>query len=238
MVDEDDIPTGEVDVEPEDEGKRLFGFADQLEFFALIEELLANEHTRILDYETHKPAPDIVVTTIEAGIGLTVPEAILTFYQRVSDGFDLSWSYEEDGVEVPGGQIALLNFARVFGTWLDELWGVFDEPAREDFSWEIRGLERPHPSIPEFQTVLHFPPNEHSFSLHYYAPHGPSIPLNVDFMDYIDLLRLSRGFHGWQFLVSDVDFEAVPLAAEIAERFHRVMPRIFPDDDFSAFRKP
>lgn len=234
MIDEDDIPTGEVELEEE---RRALSFADQLEFHALVEELLQHEDTRIIDFETYKPAPDVIVSTIEAGIGLTVPEAILSFFQSISDGFDLEWSYLEEGEERPGGQIGIYNFARVFGTWLDELWGVFEDQSREDFTWEIRGLEKPVAHLNELQTVLHHNANTREFSLYYYAARGPNFRLKVDFLEYIELLKLSRGFFGWQLLISDADFDDFPVAAEVAERFHRVMPRLFPKDDFSRFRK-
>ncbi len=238
MRDEDDIPTGEVDLGLDETPRQRLGLEDLLSFQAIADELLERDRTRLLDFEIHKPAPEILISTIEAGLGATIPDSILSFYKRVSDGLDLRWSYEEDGQEVPGGQIGMLNFARVFGSWLDELWGVFTEVEREDFSWEVRGLEKPSPYTGRFQTVLHFDERTRQYGLYYYDPHGVALKLNCDYLEYIDLLRVSRGFYGWQFLISDVDLEAHGLARNVADKFHQTMPVLFPGDDFGGFRKP
>lgn len=239
MKNEDDIPTGEVDVEEGEENPRQrLGLEDLLSFQAIADELVEQERTRLLDFEVHKPAPEILISTIEAGLGVTIPDSILSFYKKVSDGLDLRWSYEEDGQEIPGGQIGMLNFARVFGSWLDELWGVFALPDREDFSWEVRGLEKTSLHTGTYRTVLHYDEGSRHYQMYYYEPMGAALRLHCDYMQYIDLLRASRGFYGWQFLISDVDFEANPVANHVAIKFHEIMPALFPNTDFSPFRKP
>jgi len=111
----------------------------------LVDDMRARTGIDVKRFEIHDPTPDVVVELMEAGLGSYVPELVLSFYKSVSDGLELVWEFEDDGESKPGGHINVLNFGRVFGSWLDELWGVTAEDADEaevDFSWELRALEK------------------------------------------------------------------------------------------------
>ena len=61
----------------------------------MIEDMNQRRRFDVSHYEFHEPAPDVLVEMMESGLGHAIPEAVLSFYQRVSDGFDLTWSYED-----------------------------------------------------------------------------------------------------------------------------------------------
>jgi len=240
-VNEDDIPTGEFELEENGEisWPRSLQFDDLVRLRETTDEITERSDFRLLSLELFQPASDVVVSMFETGIGIAVPDHVLSFYRRVSDGVDFAWSYFEDGEELLGGGFHIYNFGQVFGTWVDKIWGVVPDDAdveAKDFSWELRPIEAPS-SAGTHYTAMHVAEFAPTYQLYFHDPNGTSYRLDVDFPTYFDYLLKSRGFHGWQYLISDVDFEKDPVAKERAETFHRVMPRLFPDTDFSEFRK-
>lgn len=238
---EDDIPTGEFEIDEDGvlRRPRKLNVNDLIDIKAVIREIDESNSLRLIKSEFFQPASDVVVTTIESGIGIAVPDNVLSFYQVISDGLEFEWNYKEsDGTEQAGGGFHLYNFGRVFGTWVDEIWGVVPDGASEtehDFSWELRPVEAPHKGGSHY-TVLHVPDFAPGYGLYYHDPNHSSYRLDLDFASYFDCLLETRGFYGWQFLVSDVDFDQNPVAKQRARAFHEVMPRLFPDTDFSRYR--
>lgn len=207
----------------------------------MVEEMRKKSKIKVHRFDIHDPTPDVVVELMEAGLGSYVPELVLSFFKSVSDGLELKWDYEEDDELKPGGHINVLNFGRVFGSWLDELWGVSAEDASEkdvNFTWELRALEALEVGDRKVMTVLHVAEDEPTYELYFHDPYGASHQLDLDFVDYFECLLDTRGFYGWQYMVSDVDFDQVPHAAERAREFHRVMPGLFPDEVFTRYRNP
>lgn len=202
-----------------------------MDFQDVIDEMFMNEQINLVRHAIHKPAPDVLVSILEDSSGATVPDHMLSFYADLTDGLDLDWFLEdEDDV---GGSIEIYGLARVFGTWLDEIWGVGDDT---DFSWELRGIEAAHEGQ-NYQTMVHIAEFAPTYDLYFREPAGQSHRIEVDFVEYLSLALESRGFWGWQFLVSDVDFEQHALAREVSERFHKWMPELFEDVDLSRFKK-
>ena len=253
MVNEDDTPTGEVPVDAADTGPDVPSVqfsrkrprrieSDYLfELRDIVEDMLQRDGLEVQRFELHEPTPDILVELMEGGLGTMIPEIILGFFQRVSDGIELEWSYESEGVQEPGGAIRIVSFGRLFGSWLDELWGLAAEDASAaevDFTWELRCLEKVELDGKEMMTVLHVAEKEPSYDLYFHDPYGGTHSMNLDVVDYFECLLETRGFHGWQYLVSDVDFDEHPEAAEVARRFHEMMPELFPDTFFDRYRSP
>lgn len=235
-VDEDDIPTGEFEVE--DEAASRLDLEDLLQLRDTVDALVAHQDFHLLKYDTFQPTSDVVISMMETGIGIAIPTPVLSFFREISDGLDVVWTYFREGHEPSHGNVQLYNFGRVFGTWVDEVWGVVPEGGDQrdlDFSWELRPIEAPHPGGTHY-TVMHVPDFAPTYNLYYHDPKGSSHRLSVDFVGYFRCLLETRGFYGWQFLVSDVDFETHPVARERAEAFHRLMPKMFPDTDFSRYR--
>lgn len=234
---EDDIATGEVELD--ESGALALGLDDLLRLRDAVDELMDHPDFHLHKFDTFQPTSDVMVSMVESAAGIAVPSHILSFFREISDGLDLSWSLiQADTTE--GGSIAMYNFARVFGTWVDEVWGVVPDhgtPKDTDFSWELRPVEAPFPGGTHF-TVMHVPEFAPTYNLYYHDPRGTSHRLSIDFLEYFSCLMETRGFHGWQFLVSDVDFDTHRVARERAEAFHRVMPQMFPETDFSRYRKP
>ncbi|MEZ4459308.1 MAG: hypothetical protein R3E66_06195 [bacterium] len=241
-IDEDDIPTGEFEVDEDGvlQRPRRLKFNDLVQLKKLFEAFEKDDAFLLLRSEMYQPASDVVVSTIESGIGVAVPDHILSFYQAISDGVEFDWTFVEDGEEKAAGGFHLYNFGKVFGTWVDEVWGVVSPDATErerDFSWELRPIEAPYRGGQHY-TVMHVPEFAPGYGLYYHNPNGTSHRLDLDFAAYFDCLLETRGFHGWQFLVSDVDFAKDDYARQRAEAFHTMMPRLFPTTDFSGYRTP
>lgn len=207
----------------------------------LVDEMQAKPAIEVRRFDIHEPTPDVVVELMEAGLGSYVPELVLSFFKSVSDGLELEWTFKEGGESKPGGHINVLNFGRVFGSWLDELWGVTADGAdgaEVDFSWELRALEAVQVGDRKMMTVMHVAEEQPTYDLYFHDPRGATHRLDLDFLDYFECLLDTRGFYGWQFMVSDVDFDEVPYAAERAREFHRVMPELFPGENFTRYRNP
>lgn len=253
MVEEDDIPTGEIPADRVEDvvetpsvqfsRKRprridsdyLFDLRD------VVEDIRERDALQVERFEIHEPTPDVLVELMEGGLGTMIPEIILSFFQRVSDGLELEWTYFEDGDTRPGGAIQIMSFGRIFGSWLDELWGLAADDASAadvDFTWELRGLEKVELNGKSMMTVIHIAEEDPTYELYFHDPYGSTHRLDLDVVDYFECLLETRGFFGWQYLVSDVDFDAHPQAAELGRRFHSVMPDLFPDTLYSRYRNP
>lgn len=202
-----------------------------MDFQDVVDDLFVNEQVTLVSHAVHKPASDVMVSILEDSSGAIIPDHMLSFYAALSDGLDLDWNV--DGEDDIGGTIELHGLARVFGTWLDEIWGVGEDT---DFSWELRGIEAAREGQ-NYQTMIHMAEFAPTYDLYFREPDGQTHRIEVGFVEYLSLALESRGFWGWQFLVSDVDFEQHARAKDVSQRFHKWMPEIFEDVDLSRFKK-
>lgn len=180
--------------------------------------------------------PDIVKETVQSAAGMLAAPTIASLYD-LTDGYELAWSYKQDGEFVPGGTVHLYGFAEVFGSWLHKLWGEHPEDAsaaEEDFTWELRALDSGDPADPH-QVVMHTPEVLPTYNLYWHAPSGTTYPLRIDFMEYLDRLTQTRGLHGWQYMVADVDPDRDPEARAHIVRCTRLMRELFPAVDLSGY---
>lgn len=221
------------------EGKRLRNIAtyDWLDRMSqLVNQLEKHPDIEVLGFETHPSLPLVVEETMSDSAGFEIPEEILSFY-RISDGFNLDWRVKANALDIEiGGTIKMFGFGEVFGNWIDTLWGITPENASApilDFSWELRGLDRAN-SNADYWTVLHAPENCDAYRLYFHNPTGASHLLDMSFSDYLDALLLTRGIHGWQFLLSDEFLPPGSTGAQHALRSAEILTTLFPKDDFSS----
>lgn len=202
----------------------------------LVIRLHAREDIEIINFEVHPSLPLVVEETMSDSAGFEIPIEMLSFY-RVTDGFDLSWRLKESPFDFEiAGEIKMLGFAEVFGSWIDSLWGVTPEgsdAAQLDFSWELRPIDLAVHDDP-FCTVLHGPENSDALDLYFHNPRGESHLMGIQFSDYLEALVLTAGVHGWQFLLCD----EVPAPGSDEEmkslQCAKVLKHVFPNKDFSA----
>ena len=141
----------------------------------LVDDLFAHEDTELVTFETYRPASEMEINTAEDAMGIAVPAQVLSFFSQISNGFELEWEIVESGEKSPGGAINVYNFGKVFGSWLDDIWGVTHPEADEkalDFSWELRGLERGSKNDSPFITSLHVGEREPTYDLYFHNPKG------------------------------------------------------------------
>lgn len=216
------------------EQRELLNWDLLFDFHAMIGELEQTDGIVEVHAVMHDPVPNFTIETIEHGLGIRVPNHIRSFYQ-VTDGLEFSWSYEQDGEVVPGGGAHLFDFATVFDTWLDTLWGVEGERSEEeqDFLWSLRGFDDgAHPQLAEMVVMCveeEYP--TYDLFVHDLSSRRSRL-LDVSFREYFDCLLASRGTYGWRVLLAE---EGDP-HDERAARFYEVAERFFPAKDLERWR--
>lgn len=242
MIDEDDVPTGEfpaVELELDDEGNPIVPRVTDEWLWAMQAAVTAMRKSakfRVDNEDFFRPVPDIVRETVQSAAGMEAAPTIASLY-NITDGFEMQWSYAEDGEFVPGGRIHLYGFAEVFGSWLHKVWGEHPEDASEseqDFTWEIRALDAAAEDSP-YQVVMHTPEVLPTYNLYWHAPSDRTYRLKLDFLEYLQCLTETRGLNGWQYMVSDVDLSEDEVAFEAVRRCTRLMKELFSDVDLSRY---
>ena len=242
MFDEDDVATGEfpaVKLEFDNDGHPVIPRISDEWLWAMqaaIANMQKSSRFRVESEDWFRPVPDIVKETVQSAAGMVAAPTIASLYE-LTDGFEMSWSYEEDGAFVPGGRVHLYGFAEVFGSWLHKLWGEHPDDAgdgEQDFTWEIRAFDAAEADSP-YQVVMPTPEMLPTYNLYWHASASKTYPLRVDFLEYLQLLTETRGLHGWQWLVCDVDTSQDPEALEQIRRCTVLMKRLFPDVDLSRY---
>ncbi len=202
----------------------------------LVIRLHANPDIEITTFQVHPSLPLVVEETMSDSAGFEIPIELLSFY-RVTDGFDLKWHLKKSPFDFElGGEIKMLGFAEVFGSWIDSLWGVTPEgsdPDQLDFSWEIRALDLARATDP-YCTVLHGPEDVEELDLYFHNPRGTSHRLGVRFSEYLESLILTGGTYDWQFLLCEHMHSPESEEELRAQRCAKALKHMFPEKDFSA----
>lgn len=223
MGNEDQIPAALIELMTTANPITFSWLAD---LYKLVEQFDHHDEIHIDRFETFPSVGEFVRETLGDGLPFEIPDQIMSFY-NVIDGFELKWSHMGE----PAGHIRMCGFGEVFGSWIDKLWGVVPDSQKDDedevdFSWEIRGID--DGGDHDFLTVMHTPENLPSFSLYFRNPIGATYRLDVDFPKYLELLLITRGVTGWQYLVSDVDYNEDAEALEHALKATAQIQKLFP----------
>lgn len=197
-------------------------------------------HERVVDVHAQvRPAlTEVMEMMIQNGLEQPLSEEFLALC-RVSDGYEFAWSWLDDaGVAHVGGGFHLHELTRVYGSWLGEIWGEWEEMTQEerDFVWELRRIDVARtPWGQEWSVVmLHRPQEDERLFLHHRT--CGTIALDIPLKDYMHWALSARGIWGWQFLRSDYDFEDDPLELDGMWSFFKLMRDLFPEDDVTSFR--
>lgn len=203
---------------------------------ALVIQLNANPDIEITLFEVHPSLPLVVEETMSDSAGFDIPIEMLSFY-RVTDGFDLAWRLKKSPFDFEvGGEVKMLGFGEVFGSWIDTLWGVTptdSDVVQLDFSWELRPIDLAKHGDP-YCTVFHGPEDAQNLDLYFHSPRGDSHLLGIQFLDYLEALVLTAGMYGWQFLLCD-ELPAIGSVEELRYlQCAKALKHVFPNKDFSA----
>lgn len=241
MIDEENVATGEFEVELDEEGNPIVPRVHADWLFRMgdaVEEMYRDKRFKVDHFESFRPPPEVVVSTLEHRLGLHIPETIMSLY-HVTDGLELRWRFnDQDAGITAGGRVHLFGFGEVFGNWVDRIWGVVGDDAsseKEDFTWELRGFDEASDES-DYLAVMHVPESLPTFNLYFYAPHGRVYRLDTDFVGYVEHLATTRGLNGWQYMISDADFGTDAVAREAVERCSRQMSSLFPEVDLGGYR--
>ncbi len=207
------------------------------EFNHVIGELNARDDIEVHTYEHYDPVSLFTLEQVETSVGIVVPDQIRSFY-RTTNGLDLRWSWRDGDDWKPGGQVRMHPFGKVFGNWIDTIWGKAKSDAADviDFTWELRGVEHQDSWGHEWMTVLHMPESIPFTQLYFHDPLDQTLMIDMDFVDYCDGLLDTLGVYGWQFLATEVDFDEQPSIREMAASARHTLERAFPEVDISHLR--
>lgn len=241
MFDEDEMVTGEwpaVEVQLDAEGNPVIPKVTDEWMWAMqgaVNRMQRNPKFKVENEDWFRPVPDIVKETVQSAAGMVAAPTIASLYE-LSDGFEMSWSFDKDGEFVPGGRVHLYGFAEVFGTWLHKLWGEHPDDAADpevDFTWEIRAFDGAALDDP-YQVVMHTPDVLPTYNLYWHAADGRTYPLRLGFLEYLDRLTETRGLHGWQLMFAEVDADDQDAFEKIRE-CTRLMKSLFPEVDLADY---
>ncbi len=242
MIDQDEVATGEfpaVQLEVDNDGNPVIARITDEWLWAMqgvATKMRKSARFRVDNEDWFRPVPDIVKETVQSAAGMVAAPTIASLYD-LTDGYEFAWSYESDGAFVPGGTIHLYGFAEVFGSWLHKIWGEHPDDApqgEQDFTWEIRAFDAADPDS-AYQVVMHTPEGLPSYNLYWHAGSQKTYRLRVDFLEYLHCLAETRGLHGWQYMICDVDLtEDAEAHARIAE-CTALMKSLFPSVDLSRY---
>lgn len=207
------------------------------EMNAVVHAMYARDDIDVRFYNTYDPVSLFVLEQAETSMGMVIPDAIRSFYE-VTDGMELQWSWRDGEEWRPGGEVHMHSFGKVFGSWLDSLWGHSDSDSSDviDFTWELRGVEQQASWEADWTTVLHMPEDLPTYQLYIHDPRAQTVMLDLDFLDYCEAIIDTRGVYGWQFLATEADFEEMPEIGAHAANALEIMGKVFPDVDISRFR--
>lgn len=191
-------------------------------------------HAREMDM----PTPDITMVMIEDGLGGELAEDLKSLY-KLSNLFRLQWHFEHEGSERLGGSLNIINFARVFGRWLEELWRDDESlsDAERDFSWTLRGFDVP--GTPEaLWGVLSLDSDDPSrYSIWTRHPEHGVLRMHLGLVDYIYCALGALGSPCWQLLFTDYDFQQNPWGVAAPESWIHRLELFFPELDTRFFRE-
>lgn len=234
-------PTGDggeslqVDQNGEKEDENVFDWDFVLNLREMVAELASNDSIVDLSYEIFDHAPAVTINSIEGGLGNKIPKRIKMFYE-MTDGFELSWDYLEDGQKRPGGRCHLFAFTKVFDLWLDELWTLpVPEDVDEDFLWSLRGFDRQAPGARDW-IVMCAEEEYPTYDLFLYDEKETSFHLlQLSFQDYFKHLLETRGFWGWQYLFAEDTLEIDERRQRRIDAFFERMEKLFRDVDLAPY---
>lgn len=225
---------------------RELGWDFLFDFRAMAGELEEREGVEEVHWEMNDPVPEFTITTLEHGLGASIPERIKRFY-LLTDGLKLTWRMRdsEAGDSEAGGGVEIFDFGTAFGPWLDDLWptdpDLPESEARQDFLWSLRGFDRVPgpanaPDAPDASSpmvVMCVEEEYPSYDLFLFDPASrDTFLLELDFRGYLHALLETRATHGWQLLAledPEAAFEAHPTWRPRAERARRHIERLFPE---------
>lgn len=241
-MNEDDIETGEFEaVELDDEGTPVIPVVSEDWLWRMqgaVSQMHKKKGFEVRFEENFRPAAHVVKETLQSAAGMTVPTTIASLWD-ITDGYELGWLYvdEESGEQIAAGDVHIFGYGDVFGSWLGKLWGEHPEDASEaeiDFTWEIRGFDAAGDHSP-YGAVFHVAEVLPRYDLFWHAPHEKTYPIRVDFLEYLECLVETRGLHGWQYMVCDVDLQEDDEALERVRECTRLMRKLFPEVDLSRY---
>lgn len=179
------------------------------------------------------PVPAFNVTSVENGLGRSLPEDIKAFY-RTTDGFKISWSGHTPQGEPTGGLVQVHDFHTLFGYWFDTLW-IHDDAhseAHQEFIWSLRGLSPGPQDAPQEMTTLRLLGDFGSdYALHLRHDQDNLSPMHIDFASYIYYGLETRGIHGWRHILSEA-----PTPESISAPFLDALTHLFPEVDEQPYR--
>lgn len=174
------------------------------------------------------PVPEFNITSVENGLGRSLPEDIKAFY-RTTDGFKISWSGQTSQGQPTGGLVHIHDFHTLFGYWFDTLWVEDDAhtEAHQEFLWSLRGLSpgaRPHTDqLTTLRLLGDFGPD---YALHLRLQPDQFTPIHLDFSSYVYYGLETRGIHGWRHILSDA-----PTPEALHAPFLDTLRHLFPEVD-------
>lgn len=202
----------------------------------------------------HSPCREHTFDIISKNFGVRFLKEIESFYEEM-DGLSVSWSYDRK-IE---GEINILPIMDTMLEEEDEYWKEnfikiksLQNPRFQDFISTIFSIEvYDEVSQKEMRTVIEIdkqsklPQNP---NLWIWQIAGERYPLSIHFEEYIKILEKTRGFYGWTYFFIDLEkcnfkdeYFRNFFASSYADAFGRmrefltIMPKIFPQDDFSEF---
>ncbi len=202
------------------------------------------------------PCRENTFPIIENSIGVKFEENIKAFYGKMN-GVNIIWDYNKN----IAGEINIIPIMDAMLEEYDKSWKSdmkaiksLDDPKFQAFIQKLFSLEIYDTTadgtlrvVMEIDKTTKKPQSPKLWLWHLA---GERFPLTLDFEKYIQMLLKTRGFYGWPYFFIDLkkcDFEedyfANFFAASCADalpkmkEFLAIMPKLFPETDFSEFDK-
>jgi hypothetical protein len=220
----------------------------------LLNELDANSEIKLLSTSgLNPPCRANTFDVIKDSIGIIFTEEVKSFY-RQTNGLTIVWEYDE----LVAGEVNIVPIMDTMLEEYDETWKShmiesksFDNPNFQAFIKNLYSFDIYEES---FQSTLRVVMEINKTSkptipkLWLWHLAGERFPLSLTFEEYIKKIFKTRGFYGWQYFFIDLnscDFNDPYFSEFFAEScydalpkmddFMKVMPKLFPKDDFSEF---
>lgn len=222
----------------------------------LVKELDDNSKIKLRSTsELQAPCRDNTFDIIKDSIGVTFPEELKAFYSQ-TNGLTIVWEYNNTVT----GEIHIVPIMDTILDEYDESWKAqmeksksLDNPQFQTFIQNLYSLDIYEETTQgTIRVVMEIDktskPTQPKLWLWHLA--GERFPLSLSFHEYIDKLTESRGFFGWQYFFIDLrscNFNDPYFSKFFAQScqdalsrmkdFLEIMPKLFPSDDFSEFKK-